>query len=315
MPGRQPLGEARLDGGVPVEVGAHRHHDPRGVVDERRQERLGIGGGEQLLELVDGDQVGVLHRLQGGQRVIARAQQRDPPMLRARQRAARQRGEQPGPQQRGLARPRCAEDADQAPLGEPRDELGDEPFAPEEHVGVADVEGRQALERTGDDRAQRDRPHPLDGRLLQEDRALELLQRTTGLQPQFLAQKATRGLVGGERVGLAPGPVERRHQLPPQALLERVPRDQRLQLADQLLPGAEFQVGVDAVADRVQPQFLQPPDLGLGEFEGGEIGQRPAAPQRERLAQDLGGPLGLELTAERASRSNSSASSHAGVTT
>jgi hypothetical protein len=67
----------------------------------------------------------------------------------------------------------------------------------------------------------------------------------------------------------------------------------RLQLADQVGVAAARQVGVDALLERGEPQLVQPCDLGLRERLVGEVGERRAAPQRERLAQLLGRAGGL----------------------
>ena len=90
-----------------------------------------------------------------------------------------------------------------------------------------------------------------------------------------------------QRLGLTPRSVEREHQLAPQALPQRVLRDQRLELADELSAAAELEVGVDPLLERLQAQLLEPADLGLGERLEGEVGERWAAPQRERLAEQL----------------------------
>ena len=61
---------------------------------------------ERLLELIDSDDQPVRRRGLGGgllkrtQRMLARTQQRQRPTLAARQHAAGERGEQPGPQRR-----------------------------------------------------------------------------------------------------------------------------------------------------------------------------------------------------------------------
>ncbi len=54
---------------------------------------------------------------------------------------------------------------------------------------------------------------------------------------------------------------------------------------------AEREVGVDAVLERSESQLLEPLDVDAGERLEREVGQRIAAPQRERLAQALGGAL------------------------
>ena len=58
--------------------------------------------------------------------------------------------------------------------------------------------------------------------VLAQDRRLELLQRLARLEPEPVRQLAPRTLIGVERIGLAVAPVEREHQLVPEALAERV---------------------------------------------------------------------------------------------
>ena len=69
------------------------------------------------------------------------------PSLAAREHTARERGQQPGTHGGGLAAARWTHDAEQRRAGEPRHHLGDQALAPEEELGVADVERRQSLER------------------------------------------------------------------------------------------------------------------------------------------------------------------------
>jgi hypothetical protein len=80
----------------------------------------------------------------------------------------------------------------------------------------------------------RDLPRRVQSRILAEDRPLELLQSRAGLDPQLVDERSARVLVGVERLGLATGAVQRRHQVPAQALPERVLGDERLEFADQL---------------------------------------------------------------------------------
>jgi hypothetical protein len=56
---------------------------------------------------------------------------------------------------------------------------------------------------------------------------------------------------------------------------------------------AERQVGLDAVLERGEPEFLEPPRLRLGERLVGEVCERRAAPEPERGAQFGGGLLGV----------------------
>src|SRR5262249_8372051 len=114
---------------------------------------------------------------------------------------------------------------------------------------------------------------------------LELLQHRSGVDPELLGEQPTPALEHLQRVGLPAAAIQRKHQLATQPLAERVLGDERLQLRDQLVMSAERQVGLDPIADRRQPELLQPRDLTLGERLTPEIGQRLAVPERERIAQ------------------------------
>ena len=61
--------------------------------------------------------------------------------------------------------------------------------------------------------------------------------------------------------------------------------DERLQLRDQLASEAPREVGIDSELDRLEPQFLETGDLGLGERLVGEVLEGPAPPERQRLAE------------------------------
>src|SRR5262249_10965074 len=90
-----------------------------------------------------------------------------------------------------------------------------------------------------------------------------------------------------ERLGLPAGAVERQHQLAAQPLAQRAVPNEGLELADELGAGPPLEVGVDPLLESVESQLVQPPDLALGERLGGGVGERRAAPERERLAQQL----------------------------
>ena len=147
------LGVARA---AAVEVGAQRDQHERAAArvahggDERGGERGPLGlvaaGGEQLLELVDGDHEPARGRrlrdrvLERGERVGAGAEERDRPAVAAGQHAVGERGQQAGLQRRRLAAAGGADDAEQRRARQPRDHLGDQPLAAEEDVGVVDLE-------------------------------------------------------------------------------------------------------------------------------------------------------------------------------
>ena len=105
------------------------------------------------------------------------------------------------------------------------------------------------------------------------------LERGPGLDAELLEERAPRLLVGVQRVRLAPVAVEREHQLPAQALSQRMLGDQGLELAEKLGVIAELELGVDSLLDHAQPQLLELRDRGLRERVVGEA-RRAAARAR-----------------------------------
>src|SRR5262249_56843039 len=91
----------------------------------------------------------------------------------------------------------------------------------------------------------------------------------------------------GERLGLPPGAVEREHQLPAEALTQRVPSHEPLELADELRVAAELEIGVDPLLEREYAQLLEARDLICRERFVREVRKRRAAPEAERLVQRL----------------------------
>ena len=123
---------------------------------------------------------------------------------------------------------------------------------------------------------------------LLEHQPLEPPQLLARLEPELVGEEGARVAVGGERVGLAPAAVEREHQLAAQALAQRVRGDELLQLGDELGVAAEREVGLDAPLEHGEPLLAQPLRLVARQALELEPLQRLAAPQRERLAQQLG---------------------------
>jgi hypothetical protein len=92
-----------------------------------------------------------------------------------------------------------------------------------------------------------------------------------------------------------PGAVQRADQQRPQALSERLIREQPAQLGHELSVQAAAHVRIDPQLERGHPGLLEP--VGLGHHQSGRrhIGQRLAPPQPERLRQGLGGATGVAL--------------------
>ena len=130
-------------------------------------------------------------------------------------------------------------------------------------------------------------------------------QLRAGLDADLLHERRARAAVGLQRLRLPPGAIQREHQLPVQALAQRMLGDEPLELADQLAMAPVRELGVDRLRERGQPQLLQPPDLRRRERLVGDVGQRRAPPQRERLAR---------RRRRATSRSNRAASTSSGAT-
>jgi hypothetical protein len=87
--------------------------------------------------------------------------------------------------------------------------------------------------------------------------------------------------------GLAPGAIERKHQLRTEALAQRLRLDELLELPDQLAGGSELQVRVDPLLDGAETRFLEPADLVAGERLEPKILERRPAPEGQCGSQLL----------------------------
>ena len=87
-------------------------------------------------------------RRSSSERPLAGTQQQTPPAPAARQHPSGEGREETGAKNRRLAAARRADDAEEAGADEAGDELGHEPLAAEEVVGVDRLEARETLERT-----------------------------------------------------------------------------------------------------------------------------------------------------------------------
>ena len=118
-----------------------------------------------------------------------------------------------------------------------------------------------------------------------QDAGLELPQRRAGVEAQLVDQAITDLGVGAQGLGLPSAPVQGEDEQLPQALAQRVFPAQRLQFAGQFRIPSQAQVGSGAGFGRHQGQFVQPRPFGIKKARIGELGQRLAPPQAERLAQ------------------------------
>ena len=117
------------------------------------------------------------------------------------------------------------------------------------------------------------------GRLLAQNRLLELLERRARIDAELLDERAARVPVDVERLRLPPRAVEREHELGAEALAERVGGDELLQLADDVRMPAEGEIRLDPALERGQAQLLEARDRRLRERLVGEVGERRPAPE------------------------------------
>ena len=114
----------------------------------------------------------------------------------------------------------------------------------------------------------------VEGRVLSEDRLLQLLQPPGRLDPELLDVDAPRVAVGRERFRLPAGAIERQHQLSAQPLAERMLGGEPFELGRELTVPAERELRLDALLDGFEPQLLEPGALGGGEGLVRELGER-----------------------------------------
>ena len=121
--------------------------------------------------------------------------------------------------------------------------------------------------------------------------AWSCLSSGPGSMPSSSTKRPAR-LVDVERVCLPPAAVEREHQLPAEALAERVLADERLQLADDVGVRAELEVGLDA-CPRARPcRSSSRLRSRLRELLVGELRERRPAPEAERALEEVAPLLG-----------------------
>ena len=149
--------------------------------------------------------------------------------------------------------------------------------------------GQRGRRRTTRPRAGRRLPAGrLEPGILREDRALELVQRGAGLDPQLGEERAPRRAVGLERFGLPARAIESQHELPAQPLTQRISRHERLELRHELVVVAERELRLDQILLRPDVQLIESSNLFVCECLVGEVRQRRSPPERQRRPELLG---------------------------
>ena len=103
-----------------------------------------------------------------------------------------------------------------------------------------------------------------------------------------------------QRLGLAPAAIQRQHQLPAQALTQRLARDGGLELRDQLGMAPARQIRLDATLQRDHPALQDAVDLHTRLGRVVQLGQRRPAPHPEPGPKVGRGALGFTRRQRRA---------------
>ena len=133
----------------------------------------------------------------------------------------------------------------------------------------------------------------IEAAVLAENPLMQLSQPAARLDAELLGERGARGPVDLERLALTPAAIEREHELTSEPLAEGVRDHEGFELPDDLRVMAAGEIGADALLERENAQLLQSLDLRLRESLVGQVGERRAAPQCERLAQQSPGDFRL----------------------
>ncbi len=136
---------------------------------------------------------------------------------------------------------------------------------------------------------------PVLGRQQARIGAQDLLLQPGQPGPRFEAglvdERAAALLVAGQGLSLAPAPVEREHELGPEALPQRMLIDQAPQPGDELTVPPAGQAGLAAQLDGFQPGLLELAGGHGHQWRARHVSQRRPAPQPQCLGQQRrGGP-------------------------
>jgi hypothetical protein len=119
-----------------------------------------------------------------------------------------------------------------------------------------------------------------------QDRGVQCAQVVARVAAQLVGEPGAQRLVGVQCVGAAVGPVQGGHVLAGEPLPQRVRRDGRRQLGDQLGVPAQLQLGVEAGLEQADVQLREPGPVGVRAGCGHPV-ERLAAPPRECAAQQF----------------------------
>jgi hypothetical protein len=118
---------------------------------------------------------------------------------------------------------------------------------------------------------------------VREDLAFELLKLWARLEAELFAERSARASVHIERVGLAPGAVQRLHELGLQAFPQGVFPDELFELWNEVRVAACGEVVVDAFFHDGNALLFETATCVVCKAFLVEIEQRRSSPERQRL--------------------------------
>ena len=136
-------------------------------------------------------------------------------------------------------------------------------------------------------------------RFVPKDLLLEGTKLGRGLEPEVI-ESAACVVEGVQRLGLAARAVQRAHLERAKGLTVRVRGDERLELGGEGRVPSGVEIRRDAGFDGCKPALLEQPGARASELLVGMIGERRAAPQRQRgvrlvVVDELSEAVGIEL--------------------
>ena len=121
-----------------------------------------------------------------------------------------------------------------------------------------------------------------------QDVALDLLEGSTRLEPELVAQHHAGVLVGAERLCLPPLPVERNHQLAAEPFAQRLRCDQLLELPDSPSSRPQARSASTLASSASNRSRSSRPTAARDKRSAVQVPERLAAPEGQRLAKHVG---------------------------
>ena len=183
-------------------------------------------------------------------------------------------------------------DGDHADVGEPLHTRRHVGVASEEEVGILDAVVNEPEVRAGRTGLGRHR-HRSKRRVLLQDRLFEDDEIRTRINSQLGGEDRAGPVEGAQRVALLAGLVLRQRKQGPPVLPQRCLGDARLCLRQHFPVASGSHRRVEAQLLGVEAQLLQPRRFGPARAPTLQVGQRSPPPERQRLTDDVRGPLRL----------------------